>query len=133
MISGQLAVRCGRLWVVNQDNDTVSVFNTANNQKLAEIAVGVGPRALAFAPNGDVWVTNKRSSNITVIDPATFTVRRTIALPFGSQPYGLVFAPDGSAAFVALEGAGRVLKLDPVSGAEIGSALCRRRLRGTSR
>jgi len=37
VISGQMAVRSGRLWVVNQDNDTVSVFNTANNQKLAAI------------------------------------------------------------------------------------------------
>jgi YVTN family beta-propeller protein len=114
-ISGQLAIRSGRLWVVNQDNDTVSVFNTADNQKLAEVVVGVAPRALAFAPDGDAWVTNRATSNITVIDPATFTVRRTIPLPYGSQPYGLVFAPDGSAAFVALEAAGRVIKLDPAS------------------
>ena len=121
-ISGQLAIRSGRLWVVNQDNDTVSVFNTADNQKLAEVAVGVAPRALAFAPDGDVWVTNRATSNITVIDSATLSVRRTIPLPYGSQPYGLVFAPDGSAAFVALEAAGRVIKLDPASGVEIGGA-----------
>ena len=133
VISGQMAVRSGRLWVVNQDNDTVSVFNTANNQKLAEIAVGVGPRALAFAPNGDVWVTNKHSSNITVLDPAALNVRRTVALPFGSQPYGLVFAPDGSAGFVALEGAGR----DPQARSGVGcrdrQRLCRRRRRVTFR
>ena len=122
VISGQITVRGTRLWVVNQDNDTVSVFDTTNHQKLAEIAVGTGPRALAFAPDGDVWVTNRHSSNITVLNPAALNVRRTIAMPFGSQPYGLVFAPDGSAGFVALEGAGRILKLNPVSGAEIGSA-----------
>ena len=123
-ISGQLAIRSGRLWVVNQDNDTVSVFNTADNQKLAEVAVGVAPRALAFGPepDGDVWVANRATSNITVINSATFSVRRTIPLPYGSQPYGLVFAPDGSAAFVALEAAGRVIKLDPASGVEIGGA-----------
>jgi YVTN family beta-propeller protein len=50
VISGQMAVRSGRLWVVNQDNDTVSVFNTANNQKLAAIAVGVGPRRSRSRP-----------------------------------------------------------------------------------
>lgn len=121
VISGQMALGGGRLWVVNQDNDSVSVFSTANNQKLAEVAVGVGPRALAFAPDGDVWVTNKHSSNITVLDATALTVERNVPLPYGSQPYGLVFAPDGSAGFVALEGAGRILKLDPVSGAEIGN------------
>ena len=38
--------------MVNQDNNTVSVFDAATNAKLAEIAVGAGPRTLAVAPNG---------------------------------------------------------------------------------
>ena len=29
--SGSLALGAGRLWVVNQDNDTVSVFDAASN------------------------------------------------------------------------------------------------------
>ena len=50
------------------------------------------------------------------------SVSRTISLPRASQPFGLVFAPDGLAAYVALEGIGRVSRLDPVSGAELVSA-----------
>ena len=49
-------------------------------------------------------------------------VIRTINLPVASQPYGLVFAPNGSAAYVALEGTGQVVKLDPTSGAQLGAA-----------
>ena len=35
--------------------------------------------------------------------PSTLAVVQTITLPRASQPFGLVFAPDGSAAYVALE------------------------------
>ena len=68
----------GRVWVVNQDNNSVSVFNAATNAKLAEIAVGAGPRTLAVAPNGTVWVTNKHAATISVIDPATMSVSQTL-------------------------------------------------------
>ena len=33
-----------RLWVVNQDNDSVTVFDAATRAKLGEIAVGTAPR-----------------------------------------------------------------------------------------
>ena len=46
---------------------------------------------------------------------------QTIALPRASQPFGIVFAPTGSAAFVALEATGAVLKLDAASGATLGT------------
>jgi len=111
-----------RLWAVNQDNDSVSVFALGNNQRLAEIRVGAAPRGLAIAPNGEVWVTNRQSASISVINPTTLSVSRTINLPYASQPFGLVFNPDGSAAYVALEGAGRVLKLDPSTGSQLAVA-----------
>ncbi|MSQ91474.1 MAG: DUF1929 domain-containing protein [Gammaproteobacteria bacterium] len=116
-ISGNLAVEdrttgSDRLWVVNQDNDSVSVFLTTTNTKVAEITVGSAPRALAIAPSGEVWVTNKQSATISVIDSTSLTVDRTIALPFASQPFGIAAAPTGGVVYVALEGSGRVLKID---------------------
>jgi YVTN family beta-propeller protein len=110
-----------RLWVVNQDNASVSVFDTAGGQRLAEITVGLAPRSLALAPNGRVWVVARDSRMITIIDPATLKVVRTLAMPAGSQPFGVVFAPDSSAAFVSLEGAGQVLKIHPSNGTRLGS------------
>jgi YVTN family beta-propeller protein len=107
-----------RLWVVNGDNDSVSVFDTATYARLAEIAVGRAPRALALAADGRIWATNKGAATISVIDPGTLTVARTIALPRASQPFGVVFA--GNAAFVALEATGTVLKLDG-NGAQLAS------------
>ncbi|MBL8200948.1 MAG: DUF1929 domain-containing protein [Chromatiales bacterium] len=104
-----------RLWVVNQDNNSVSVFNAANNARVAEIPVQLAPRAVAIAPDGSVWVTNRQSASISVIDPVALTVSATVPLPRGSQPFGLVFAPGGSAGYVVLEGLGKVLKLSVAS------------------
>ncbi len=105
----------GRIWVVNQDNDSVSVLSAANNTRLAEIAVGSAPRSVAIAPNGMVWVANKLSASLSVIDPASLAVARTVSLPYGSQPFGIAFAPSGGAAFVTLEASGAVVKIDAAS------------------
>ncbi|HWI10432.1 MAG TPA: PA14 domain-containing protein [Burkholderiaceae bacterium] len=111
-----------RLWVVNQDNDSVSAFDAVTYAKLGEVAVGTAPRAIALAQNGLIWVTNKRAASISVIDPATRTVTRTLTLPRGSQPFGIVTASVGNAAYVVLEGGGQLLKFDTSTYAQLGSA-----------
>ncbi len=111
----------GRVWVVNQDNDTVSVFDAVTNSKTAEITVGIAPRSLAIAPDGRVWVTNKGSASLSIIDPGTLTVAQTVTLPIGSQPFGIAFASTGDLGYVALEGTGELLRLDARSAAQTGS------------
>ena len=111
----------GRIWVVNQDNDSVTVFNAATNSRVSEITVGTRPRSLAIAPDGSIWVVNKLSGTISVIDPQDLLVRKTITLPNASQPFGLAFEPDGGAAYVALEASGQLLKLNASSGAQLDS------------
>lgn len=110
-----------RLWVVNADSDSVTVFAATTHAKLAEVAVGNAPRSLAIAPNGGIWVTNKRGASISVIDPQTLAVARTIAMPYASQPYGIAAAPTGGVVYVTLEGTGRLLKLDAADGTLIDS------------
>jgi YVTN family beta-propeller protein len=99
-----------RAWVVNPDTNTVSAFDLPSRSKLAEIAVGTEPRTVAVAPNGTVWVVNKRSQSISVINASTFALQRTISLPRGSQPFGIAIAPNGAAAYVALEATGQVMR-----------------------
>ncbi len=104
-----------RIWAVNQDNDSVSVFDAAGLLRIAEIDVGIAPRSIAVAPDGSIWVTNKHSADISVIDPAGLAVTGTIALPHHSQPYGLVFSPTENAAFAVLEATGQLLRIDAQS------------------
>jgi YVTN family beta-propeller protein len=110
-----------RLWVVNPDNDSVTVFDTATNSRLAEITVGSAPRTLARAADGRIWVVNKQGASISIVSPATLTVAATVALPRASMPYGIVFSPADGRAFVTLEGTGQLLKLDGASGATLAT------------
>ena len=109
------------MWVVNQDNDSVTVFNAATNAKVDGDQRRHRPahdRGRAERPAlGDEQV----SGTISLIDPTSLTVVQTLTLPFASQPFGIAFAPTGGVAFVALEATGRVLKLDAATGAVLGT------------
>ncbi|XVJ70592.1 MAG: DUF1929 domain-containing protein [Rhizobacter sp.] len=111
-----------RLWVVNQDNESITAFDAVTRAKLGEVTVGVAPRSIAVAPNGLLWVSNKDSATVSVVDPASRTVVRTIALPRASQPFGVAMSPTAAQAFVVLEATGQVLKFDAGTYAQTGSA-----------
>jgi len=105
-----LDVNQARLWVVNPDNDTVSSINTETLTKLGEFPVGDQPESVALAPDGSVWVANHGSATISVLNSNGNTIA-TVPLPRASLPYGIVFAPNGSNAYVALQALGRVVKI----------------------
>ncbi len=110
----------GRPWVVNQDNDSVSVFQPSGGTRIAEIGVGAGPRSLALAPNGMVWVANKLAGTLSIVDPASLAVSRTITLPRGAQPFGIAIAADGSA-YVVTEAGGQLLRFSATSYTQTGA------------
>lgn len=98
-----------RLWVANVDNDSASVIDLASNTRIAEIPVGTQPVAIGVHPSGTIWVLNRSSASISIVDPATLAVTKTIALPRGSLPGGMVFAGTAGYGFVTLEGKGQLV------------------------
>ena len=113
------------VYVANPDNDTVTRLFW-DNTKVWETKVGDNPRTLAAQPDDDlwapdrIWVANQGSGDISVLNRDGDLVR-TIDLGYGAAPYGIVFAPDGGAAYVTLEGSGRLLKLDPETGRTVAA------------
>jgi len=110
-----------RVWCVNPDNNSVTAFDVVTRARYAEITVGTAPRSLALAPDGRLWVTNVETGTISIINTTTRAVAATVTLAYGSRPFGIVFDPAGTAAWVTLESTGRVLKLNPSTGAQVAS------------
>jgi YVTN family beta-propeller protein len=104
--SGPIAVTSDDryVWVVNPDNNSVSLLEVGGdaNMKLAEVPVGREPQNVAIAP-GDrfVYVSNTVSGTVSVIlaNPHHPRVLHTIAV--GTEPYGMAFTPNGTKLYVA--------------------------------
>ena len=101
------------IWVANRDNASVAVIDTTAGSATTEIGVGIWPRTLAFTPDGaTLFVANQRGNvavttnfvtpfsglerrgTISVIDVVTRSVIATLE-DVGTEPYGLVVAPNG--------------------------------------
>jgi YVTN family beta-propeller protein len=119
-----------RIYSLNQDNDSVTSIDAAGLTKIAELPVYHGPEALAIAPNGKLWIAHKDDYAIAVVDLDQFVIEKGFRLPYASQPAGLAMSPTGDAAYVTLMALGKVLKLDPASGATLAEAQVGGRPRG---
>ncbi|MBV7335663.1 PKD domain-containing protein [Chloroflexi bacterium TSY] len=104
-----------RIWTVNPDNNTVTAIDIQTLTKLFEQPVGSNPRTLAQAPDGTIWVINQDDASITILDQIDGQLLHTVSLPPASRPYGIVFSPDKSAAYVTLQATGRLVKLNPTT------------------
>jgi YVTN family beta-propeller protein len=104
-----------RVWCVNQDNNSVSVFDPTARARLKEIPVGRNPRTLARDSLGRIWVANQDDATLSIVDGGSYEVVRTVGLPRASRPYGICFDPRGGTAYVTLEGTGELLRLDAAS------------------
>jgi YVTN family beta-propeller protein len=96
-----------RVWVVNPDADTVTVFDATSGEIDDEITVGDDPRSVARDGNGRYWVTCQGTDEIRVLN-ADGTAHATVTVPYGSAPFGIAPSPDGEFLFVSLYGSGRL-------------------------
>jgi hypothetical protein len=102
----------GRVWSVNPDNHTVTASDAAARAKLLEVPVGAGPRSLARAPDGTLWVACADGDGLWVVHPDDGRTLATVRFSPGSRPSGVVFPAGSPDAYVTLEGSGQVAHVD---------------------
>jgi len=87
-------------YVTKVDRGTVSRIDLAGNRKALEVDAGKGAEGIAVRPgSGEVWVTNREAGTVTVHQPQTLAILRT--LPSPGFPIRVAFTADGRQALVS--------------------------------
>ncbi|MEY4427424.1 MAG: hypothetical protein RLZZ182_113 [Pseudomonadota bacterium] len=105
-----------RLYVANTPDARVEVYDVTGSSPVLKdsIPVGLEPVAMAFAPNGQLWVVNHLSDSISVIDVSNGPGKVVNTLYTGDEPRDIVFAGPGNKwAFITAAHRGQNAKFDP--------------------
>ena len=88
-----------RGYVTNNQDNTVSIIDTASTSVVTTLPVGSGPAGVAVTLNGRfAYVANQLSNSVSVISAASNTIVATI--PVASFPREVAITPDGAFAYV---------------------------------
>src|SRR5579859_1472889 len=98
------------VYVSNWGDNTVTAIDEPGRIVAATIPVGAHPTAMAFGPDGLLFIADSNSDAVSVVDTATNRELRRIALapyahaPLSTSPQGLAVSPDGRYLYVANAG-----------------------------
>lgn len=107
----------GAILVGCMGSDHIAVVDPVDGHVERTVHTGLAAHNLFMSPTGDaLYVTNRVSGTITVLDPATLAVRRSFSVPGG--PDDLSFAPDGTI-WAGLRFRQHVAVIDPATGAVV--------------
>ncbi len=96
-----------RLYTINSPGARLVVLDTATNQRLLEVPIGIGAVSLARRPGTEeLWVVDDVASTVSVVDPAKACIVRSLRV--GAQPHGIAFTASGDRAYVTCSAAARV-------------------------
>jgi PQQ-dependent catabolism-associated beta-propeller protein len=110
----------GKTLIVTSETSNMAHFiDTDSYQVVDNVLVGSRPRYAEFTADGSqLWVTSEVAGTVSVIDPKTRKIIKTIGFeipgvkPESMQPVGVRILKDGSKAFVALGPANHVAVID---------------------
>ncbi len=102
-----------RLLVLNTPDNRLSVFDLTGPApvRIAEIQVGLEPVSVAARSNGEAWVVNNLSDDVSIVDLTTMHVRATLRV--GDEPNDIAFA--AGRAYVSVSQEDAVKAYDPAN------------------
>ena len=78
------------------------VFDTQNGKILRTLKTGKSPVGVRFNPvRNEVYVANREGGTVTVVDAASYAIKRQLALP--AHPNSLALSSDGQVLFVSVK------------------------------
>ncbi|MGB0372301.1 MAG: PKD domain-containing protein [Opitutales bacterium] len=100
---------------VNPDNDTITAVDRNTLQVVWEKDVPGNPQSLAIDNQGRIWVTQRHSDSIRILDTSNPQNDIDLDLGYGAEPHDIVFNRAGTNAYVSLYGLGEVIQIDASS------------------
>jgi YVTN family beta-propeller protein len=92
------------LYVPDFDENALAVVDPLKNRTVQRVLVGVEPFDAIVSPStGDVFVANHREGTVSVIDPRSFVVTRTIGI--AGRPIAIAAGADGRVYVATFENA----------------------------
>jgi YVTN family beta-propeller protein len=112
-----------RVLMVNPEKDSVSLFDTTTDTRIAEIATGGEPSSVVWHPNDDTaFVANRADATVVKITGLKGNAPTAgTPLPVGSEPAGLALSPTGAILYVAESAEGRVAVVNTTSMTEVAA------------
>ena len=89
---------------------------SASYTATAALLILISMPALA-APTNQIFVTNERSNDVTIIDADSLEVKDTVKV--GTRPRGIDFSPDRKELYVAISADNAIAVLDPATGKKL--------------
>jgi len=115
MILGQVSTKMtldksGRLLVLSEFSETLSIIDTRQKKVLASIKLGTAPKDILYnQANNNVYVSHTGSDEIYVIDAETMAVVEKIKV--GNDPVAMAFDRDTGDVFVANNSSGTISRI----------------------
>jgi YVTN family beta-propeller protein len=102
-----------RLLAVNTPDARLVVFDLTGPSpvRIGDVPVGLEPVSVAARGNGEAWVVNTLSDDVSIVDLATLRVRATLRV--GDEPSDVVFAGSPQRAWVSVSQEDAIKVFDP--------------------
>lgn len=111
-----------RVVMVNPGDGSISVFDTATNERVARLETGARPSSVVIHPDGDTaFVANRGDATVVRIEGLAAAPSVAATVEVGSEPTGLALSPTGATLFVAEHAEGSVGVVDTASMVRTGS------------
>jgi YVTN family beta-propeller protein len=110
----------GRMAIVNQDSNTLSVIDVATDKVIATVPTGAQPHHVLAAPDGrELWVTLYKENRLQVFDTAT--LQELASVDVGAPTDDLTFSSDGARLYTSSGSTNAIVVVDRAARKVLGN------------